>query len=105
MDVPLHVIEGDQFAPADVSPVAVTDQLHAHLAAIVAPLPAEVAAFSQVAARLLVLKSRSVLPRPRVAMADDSGASLIRQFREHQALSATLADLADRGQRGGRLFS
>ncbi len=46
VDVPLRVIEGDQFALADVSPVAVTDQFIAHLTATVAPPPAKVAAFS-----------------------------------------------------------
>jgi chromatin segregation and condensation protein Rec8/ScpA/Scc1 (kleisin family) len=55
VDVPLRVIEGDQFALADVSPVAVTDPFLAHLTAMVAPPPAKVAAFSQVAARRLAL--------------------------------------------------
>lgn len=104
LDVLLRLIEREQLAIADVSLVAVTDQFLAHLAAMEAARPAEIAAFSAVAARLLVLKSRSLLPRPPAVDADERDDDLVHQLREHQALKTALAELADRDRIGGQFF-
>jgi len=104
LDVLLRLIEREHLAIADVSLVAVTDQFRAHVEALGAAPPAEVAAFSAVAARLLVLKSRSLLPRPPVAEAEEEDDDLVHQLREHQALQAALADLAARDRAGDRFF-
>ena len=104
LDVLLRLIEREQLAIADVSLVAVTDQFLAHLAAMGAAPPAEIAAFSAVAARLLVLKSRSLLPRPPAVDAEERDDDLVRQLRAHRALKAALTDLADRDRLGGRFF-
>ena len=104
LDVLLRLIEREQLAIAEVSLVAVTDQFLAHAEALGAARPAEVAAFSAVATRLLVLKSRSLLPRPPVAETDEIDDDLVHQLREHQALKELLADLASRERGRERLF-
>src|SRR5688500_7437705 len=66
LDVLLRLIERDQLAIADVSLVAVTDQFLRYVESL-GSAPAEVLAeFATVAARLILLKSRSLLPRPQV---------------------------------------
>ncbi|MBA3416246.1 MAG: segregation/condensation protein A [Chloroflexia bacterium] len=104
LDVLLRLIEREQLAIADVSLVAVTDQFLTHLAAMGAAPPAEIAAFSAVAARLLVLKSRSLLPRPPAPDADEGDDDLVHQLREHRALKAALAELSERDRLGEHFF-
>ena len=67
LDLLLRLIERSQLAIADVSLVAVTDQFLARVAEMRASgaVPDEtIADFAAVGARLTVLKSRSLLPRP-----------------------------------------
>lgn len=104
LDVLLRLIEREKLAIADVSLVAVTDQFLDHLARLDEAAPAQVAAFSAVAARLLVLKSRALLPRPPAVEPDAEPDDLVRQLLEHRALRSALADLATRDRSGGRFF-
>ena len=67
LDVLLRLIEREQLAISDVSLLVVTQQFLRHIADLETDDPAVVADFSAVASRLLVLKSRSLLPRPAVA--------------------------------------
>lgn len=67
LDVLLRLIEREQLAISDVSLLVVTQQFLRHIAELATDDPAVVADFSAVASRLLVLKSRSLLPRPAVA--------------------------------------
>ena len=64
LDVLLRLIEREQLAITDVSLVVVTEQFLGHLSELAPDDPAVVADFSAVASRLLLLKSRSLLPRP-----------------------------------------
>ena len=63
LDVLLRLIEREQLAITDVSLVVVTEQFLGHLSELATDDPAVVADFSAVASRLLLLKSRSLLPR------------------------------------------
>jgi len=67
LDVLLRLIEREQLAISDVSLLVVTQQFLRHISELETDDPAVVADFSAVASRLLVLKSRSLLPRPATA--------------------------------------
>ena len=95
LDVLLRLIERDQLAITDVSLVAVTDQFLAHLEAMGGAPPATVAEFAAVGGRLVLLKSRSLLPRPPAA---DEGEpeELVRQLVEYRAMQAAARRLGER---------
>ncbi len=89
LDVLLRLIERDQLAITDVSLVAVTDQFLTHLAAAGPLPPAATAEFAAVAGRLVLLKSRSLIPRtpsPEPAESDD----LAQQLADYRALRAAV---------------
>ena len=101
LDVLLRLIEREQLAITDVSLVVVTQQFLAHIAALETDDPMVVADFSTVASRLLVLKSRSLLPRPATADEESIGdlaEELIARRDVHRAahhlLRLQLADVA-----------
>ena len=95
LDLLLRLIERDQLAITEVSLVAVTDQFLGYLATLRQTSPVLVADFVAVAGRLVLLKSRSLLPRPPVAEEDEPD-GLVRQLIEYQALRAAVDHLADR---------
>ncbi|HET7095024.1 MAG TPA: ScpA family protein [Thermomicrobiales bacterium] len=86
LDVLLRLIERERLAIADVSLVAVTDGFLAYLRDLNDPPPPLLAEFVAVAGRLLVLKSRSLLPRPSAAPEEPEPGELARQLAEHRAL-------------------
>ena len=104
LDVLLRLIERDQLAITDVSLVAVTDQFLAHLAAMGQAPPATVAEFAAVGGRLVLLKSRSLLPKPPPA---DEGEpeELVRQLTEYRALRAAASHLATRDRLDAGAFA
>ena len=86
LDVLLRLIERDQLAITDLSLVAVTDSFLAYLADL-GDAPANlVAEFAAVAGRLLVLKSRSLLPRPPDDAEEPLAGDLARQLAEHRVI-------------------
>jgi len=96
LDVLLRLIERHQLAITDVSLVAVTDQFLAHLAALGEAPPATVAEFAAIGARLVLLKSRSLLPRP-IAVEDETDPDdLIRQLEEYRSFKDAARLLAAR---------
>ena len=94
LDVLLRLIERDQLAIADVSLVAVTDQFLAYVADLGGVSPATVAEFAALGARLVLLKSRSLLPRPPV-VDDGEPDDLVRQLIEYRAVQQAARRLAD----------
>lgn len=101
LDVLLRLIEREQLAISDVSLVVVTEQFLGHIAALETDDPAVVADFSAVASRLLVLKSRSLLPRPASAdeetigdLAEELIARRDVQRAAHHLLRLQLADVS-----------
>ena len=105
LDVLLRLIERDQLAIADVSLVAVTDQFLVYVNRL-GSAPAEVVAeFATVAARLILLKSRSLLPRPQVnAEQEIDPDDLVRQLTDYRRFQEAALLLGDWDSRGTGAF-
>lgn len=86
LDVLLRLIERSQLAIEDVSLVSVTDQFLAFVAGMEEAPPAVIADFAAVGARLTVLKSRSLLPRPVVEAEEFEQSDLTHQLREYKQI-------------------
>lgn len=105
LDVLLRLIERDQLAVTDVSLVAVTDQFLAYLSELGDVPPETVAEFAAVGGRLVLLKSRSLLPRPAAAVQEERPEDLVRQLVAYRAVkeAAELLGAADRRAAGAFL--
>ena len=89
LDLLLHLIERNQLEITTISLVAVTDQFIAHIRQYATPPLPHMAAFAAMAARLLLIKSRSLLPRqPRQETVDedplDDAETLARHLLEYK---------------------
>lgn len=105
-DVLLRLIERSQLAITDISLVSVTEQFLARIAALGGAPPAIIAEFTTVGTRLVVLKSRSLLPRPAAARDDDDSTSdLARELIEYRAVKAASLELARRDAIGQGAFN
>ncbi len=106
LDILLRLIERDQLAISEVSLVAVTDQFLAYIKCL-GEAPAEtVAEFATVAARLILLKSRSLLPRSPAALDDEPDpGDLVRQLSDYRLFRDAALQLAERDQRGSGAFA
>lgn len=104
LDVLLQLIERDRLEVSNVSLVAITDGFLGYIAALRDPDPALLAQFLAVASRLLVLKSRALLPRPADEPEDDQADDLVRQLREYQQAKLAAAMFRERESAGLRSF-
>jgi len=86
LDVLLRLIERSQLAIEDVSLVKVTDQFLAYIDKIGDAPPDTVADFTAVGARLTVLKSRSLLPRPVLVEEELEQSNLTVQLRDYKRI-------------------
>lgn len=88
LDLLLKLIEREELDITSIALAQVADQYLAHVRALQAPDPAALSAFLVIAARLLLIKSRALLPRPESPRGSDEppdeGAELARQLREYQ---------------------
>ncbi|MFN3705435.1 MAG: segregation and condensation protein A [Thermoflexales bacterium] len=108
LDVLLRLIEERKLDITEVSLALVADQFIAYLASLSERDLSQIAHFIVVAAKLLVLKSRVLLPTTRPTtqadteeeMADD----LVRQLREYRAYKRAAEWLRRREARGLRAF-
>jgi segregation and condensation protein A len=105
LDVLLRLIERNQLPITDVSLVAVTDQFLAYVAQLGGAAPDAIAEFASVGARLVLLKTRSLLPRPPAADDEPTSGDLARQLIEYQAMKCAAAELAERDRRGEGAFA
>lgn len=106
LDLLLRLIEREELDITSVALAHVADQYLAHVRAMDAPDPASLSAFLVVAARLLLLKSRALLPRPSAASdqePDDEGDALVRQLQEYQRFRQLAALL--RLHEGRRMYA
>jgi len=108
LDLLLHLIEQQELEITKVSLAAVTDQYLRYLSQL-EHLNAEVLAdFLVVAAKLLLIKSRALLPSPPPIEGEgpeeDVGDDLVRQLLEYQKLKAAAALLRDREETGLRSY-
>jgi segregation and condensation protein A len=103
LDVLLRLIEREQLAITDISLVAVTDQFLEYLATLEERSPALIAEFTAVGGRLVLLKSRSLLPRPSLIIDEPEPDDLVRQLEQYRALKVVSEQLAarDRAASGG----
>jgi segregation and condensation protein A len=100
LDLLLSLIERNQLVVTDVSLVAVTEQFVAYAAGLTSASPEVLAEFMTIAARLLVLKSRSLLPRPEVIEEEEETDDLVDRLREYQQVKLAAEELRRRERRG-----
>jgi len=84
LDVLLRLIERSQLDIEDVSLVAVTNQFLHFVASLESAPSSVIAEFAAVGARLTVLKSRSLLPKPVVETEEPEQSDLTHQLREYK---------------------
>ncbi|MEM8530081.1 MAG: ScpA family protein [Chloroflexota bacterium] len=88
LDLLLRLIEREELDITTIALAQVTDQYLVHVRNLNAPDPAALSSFLVLAARLLVIKSRALLPRPSSAQSSDEAVddaeNLIQQLREYQ---------------------
>lgn len=103
LDVLLRLIERDELDITLVSLALVADQFLAHVARLRDVQAANLAEFLVIAARLLVLKSRVLLPQPEQIEEEDEGdwehdlLERLRQYKRFKDVAAQLRALEARG--------
>jgi chromatin segregation and condensation protein Rec8/ScpA/Scc1 (kleisin family) len=102
-DVLLRLVERSHLAITDVSLVAVTAQFLAYVESLDQTNADLIAEFSSVGSRLVVLKSRSLLPRPPVDETEQVS-DLARELIEYRAVKEMAGILAERDSRGTGAF-
>ncbi|HVB65320.1 MAG TPA: ScpA family protein [Nitrolancea sp.] len=100
LDVLLRLIERNQLLVTDVSLVLVTEQFVEYTAGLADASSDALAEFMSIAARLLLLKSRSLLPRPAVADDEEEPDDLVDRLREYQRARLIADDLRQREAAG-----
>ena len=107
LDLLLHLIEREELDITAVSLAQVTDQYLAYLALMEEP-PAEILAdFLVVAARLLLIKSRALLPHPSEVLSieeENVGDDLARQLIEYKKFKQAAESLRQREEAGLRSY-
>ena len=105
-DVLLRLIERSQVAITDISLMAVTEQFIARIAELGGAPASVIAEFMAVGTRLVLLKSRSLLPRPPAPEDDDSDSTsdLARELIEYRTVKAASLELARRDAGGQGAF-
>ena len=107
LDVLLRLIEKEELDITKVSLVAVTDQYLDYISHLEQLEPAVLADFLVIAAKLLLIKSRALLPAPPAlpdAEAEDVGDDLVRQLREYKLLKELAQRLRQREESGLRAY-
>lgn len=102
----LELIEKEKFAIAEISLAKVADDYLAYVRALASPDPEELAEFLVVAAHLMLIKSRSLLPR--LAFSEEEEASLgdlERRLAILQLMREAARELQKIEQRGMRIAS
>jgi segregation and condensation protein A len=84
LDVLLALIERERLEISDLSLVSVTEGFLAYIEELRDPPPSLLADFAGIAARLLVLKSRALLPRPEPVEVEPDIDDLAAQLKEYQ---------------------
>lgn len=102
LDLLLHLIEREELDVTTVALAQVTDQYMAYLARLEERQVRELADFLVVAAKLLLIKSNALLPRPPAPPpeTEDVGDDLVRQLRAYKRFKEIAALLNQRQQQG-----
>ena len=97
LDVLLRLIEREQLPIAELSLVQVTDQFLAAMRGLGDQAPPQlIAEFATVGARLALLKSRSLLPRPPVVDDENDPGDLVQQLLRYRVFRDAAQQLAMR---------
>lgn len=104
LDVLLGLIERERLEISDLSLVTVTDGFLTYIAGLDDAPPALLAEFARVAARLLVLKSRALLPRPEIIEQEPDVDDLAQQLREYQRAKQAAESFLELQRAGLRTF-
>lgn len=105
LDLLLHLIQKNELDITAISLALVADQFIAHLQAIGQVQADVIADFLAVAAKLLLIKSRLLLPKPPVAEDDDEEdpaeqlAQRLRAYKKFKQAASYLRDLEATGRR------
>lgn len=117
LDLLLHLIQQQQLDITTIALAQVTDQYLAYLAVRKAStlgspvaqehVSDELAAFLSIAARLLLIKSRALLPRPltETDVTDDNGQDLVQQLRLYRQFKEVAEFLGERDQESLHMFA
>ncbi|MGH6912298.1 MAG: segregation and condensation protein A [Geminicoccales bacterium] len=104
LDVLLQLIERQRLEISELSLIAVTDGFLAYIERLDRPPPRLLAEFAGIAARLLVLKSRALLPRVSQTETDDEVDDLAGQLREYQRVKLLAAEMRRNEESGWRSY-
>jgi segregation and condensation protein A len=107
LDLLLQLIEQEQLDISLVSLALITDQYLDYMHALQDRHVEDLADFIVVAARLLLIKSRSLLPRPPVVAESDivdPAEELLRQLQAYKKFKAAALHLAERQTEGHRSY-
>jgi segregation and condensation protein A len=102
-DVLLRLVERSQLEITDISLVTVTRQFLDYVSSLESQEPRLLAEFSAVGSRLIVLKSRSLLPKPSIEDDEPIG-DLARELIEYRAVREMAGQLAAWDRRGAGAF-
>lgn len=108
LDLLLQLIEHRQLDITRVSLVAVTDQFLDIISRPGNIALSQLADYLIIAAKLILIKSRWLLPQPEKPSADeeeDVGDELVRQLREYKMFKQAAVFLREREQRGWRAYT
>ncbi len=106
LDLLLKLIEQEALDITAISLARVTDQYLAYLHVVEEVRPGELADFMVIAARLLLIKSRALLPKPpKIVEEEDVGDDLVRQLREYRLFKHAAQFLAAREQAGMQMYA
>ncbi len=106
LDLLLQLIERDELDITKVSLAQVTDQFLGYLKVLESLNIADIADFLVIAARLILIKSEALLPRPveRQPGEEDPGDELARQLIAYKRYKEIAGDLHDREAAGLRTY-
>lgn len=104
LDVLLQLIERQRLEISELSLIAVTDGFLAYIEQLDRPPPRLLAEFAGIAARLLVLKSRALLPRATQNESEEEVDDLAGQLREYQRVKSLAAEMRRNEERGWRSY-
>jgi segregation and condensation protein A len=109
LDLLLSLIEQHRLDITAISLAQVADQYMQAVAQLESPDPDAIAEFLVIGAKLLVIKTRALLPKPpaELASADDEdvGDQLARQLAEYQRFKRAAAQLRAREEQGLRAYT
>jgi len=106
LDLLLQLIEREELDITKVALAQVTEQYLVHVRALEQQNPQDIADFLTIAARLLLIKSEAILPRPpeRASGEEDPGEELARQLFAYKKFKEIAAILHQRQEEGLRTF-